>query len=122
MNYCIWCKKSFKEDFLPEKDRPNFYCPKCSAHSRGRMMLYFFKEHSNLFDKKEKIVIEFSPWQSYKKYFKELSYLNYYGIDIRLGKDELVQDITNLGIKNNSIDVVICCHILEHIKDDYIVQ
>lgn len=120
MNYCVWCKNKFTESFKPDKGwAKSLMCPICSSCARWRMMLYFFKEHSNLFNGKEKTVIEFSPWRKFKKFLKEFSYLNYYTIDIRIGKDDLVQDITNLGIKNNSVDVIICCHVLEHVKDNY---
>lgn len=36
----------------------------------------------------------------------------------RFGPDIIQMDLTNLLIENNSLDVVICSHVLEHILDD----
>lgn len=50
--------------------------------------------------------------------FDRKFYPNYVSIDLNSPIAEMHMDLTNLGITNNSIDFIICYHVLEHIKDD----
>jgi SAM-dependent methyltransferase len=42
----------------------------------------------------------------------------YLSIDIERGKAMKVMDLTRLDIPDNTFDVVVCCHVLEHIRKD----
>ena len=76
--------------------------------------MYLKKEYPEVF--KSKKILHVAPEQNLsKKLYKNKNYitgdLNSKFVDLKL-------DITNMDIENESIDVIICNHVLEHIPND----
>lgn len=114
--YCPICKSSLKK-FIPIyfKENCNQLCPKCGSLSRTRLLYFLIeKKHEN---KKLKI-LDFSPHRSILEFCNE-KYENYISSDY---EDQFYAtknyNITNIPEKENSFDLVICFHILEHIPKD----
>jgi hypothetical protein len=86
---------------------------------RGESLAVFFENHKeNLRGKK---ILHFSPEKTLKEFFLfERSNLNldYKTSDIFEGKEDLVQDITQIKASDDSFDLIICHRVLEHILDD----
>ncbi len=111
---CNICNKKLRKFIeLPNKDA---LCPNCGSLKRNRK-LWFILE--NEFIDSNINILDFSPSRCLYRKLKKTNTINYKSTD--LSGDFIADyqfDITNLEIANNSFDLIICYHILEHITDD----
>lgn len=95
-------------------------CPKCNCLDRHRLLFTYLKNKLNL-DRTARI-LDVAPMQGIQNYFKQFSGGTYVGIDLvalRAGvKIDAQMSVTALGLADNSFDLVICYHVLEHVQDD----
>lgn len=111
--------KSFKY-FLPYgygKQRNNVLSPSTLSLERHRLLWLFLKNETNFFTQKLK-VIHFAPEQCFLKRFKKLETLDYTTSDLNSPIADVKADICNLPFEDNTYDVILCNHVLEHIEDD----
>lgn len=96
--------------------RKELLCPNCGSLGRDRRLWQlleskFLIENSN--------VLDFSPSRSLYKKLKSNKLITYSSTDLSGNfLSDFQYDITNLPIKKNSCDLIICYHILEHIEND----
>ena len=111
--------KSFRS-FLPygyEKQRPNILSPSTLSLERHRLLWLYLQQKTNFFTAKLK-VLHFAPEQCFLKRFKQLKNLDYTTTDLLSPIADIKADICNLPFDDNSYDVILCNHVLEHIPDD----
>jgi SAM-dependent methyltransferase len=111
--------KSFRT-FLPygyEKQRPNILSPSTLSLERHRLLWLYLQQKTNFFTAKLK-VLHFAPEQCFLKRFKQLKNLDYTTTDLLSPIADVKADICNLPFDDNSYDVILCNHVLEHIPDD----
>lgn len=92
-------------------------CPKCGSLSRTRR-LWHIVEHEFLSPGAD--VLDFSPSRSI---YRKLKAENIHYRSSDLSGDFIADenyDITNIKASNDSFDLIICYHILEHIADDFL--
>lgn len=102
--------------FAGNKYVRNKVCPKCWSSARHRLLA--LKIMHELKYTPNSRILEIAPNIATSYIFDRKFYPNYVSIDLNSPIAEMHMDLTNLGIKNNSIDFIICYHVLEHIKDD----
>ncbi|MDJ0851498.1 MAG: methyltransferase domain-containing protein [Myxococcota bacterium] len=100
-------------------------CPRCRSTDRERLLLSFFREKTRLFrDRME--VLHVAPERNLSVLLRDAPNLGYTAGDkfeprspshITREKAEPM-DVTSLAFANESFDVVICNHVLEHVPDD----
>jgi SAM-dependent methyltransferase len=98
----------------------NYYCPSCDASDRERLYAIYLDEAFRTFDPKRRYrVVEFAPSRELQKMIKSLPFIDYRSADLfRHTVDDRI-DICDMHVyADNSIDVVICSHVLEHVPDD----
>ncbi len=98
---------------------PNCYCPKCFSGIRHRLVMGFLKENNTLLLGKKRI-LHFAPEESIINFFHNMKEIVYTiaDIDPRKYKNAVKLDISNIELKDKSIDVIVCVHVLEHIQED----
>ncbi|UNY97344.1 class I SAM-dependent methyltransferase [Zhouia spongiae] len=111
--------KSFKS-FLPYgygTQRNNVLSPSTLSLERHRLLWIYLKRETNFFKDHLK-VLHFAPEQAFYKRFKKLQNLDYTTTDIESPLADVKADICDLPFANNEFDVILCNHVLEHIKND----
>ncbi|MCF8715820.1 methyltransferase domain-containing protein [Joostella atrarenae] len=111
--------KSFKS-FLPYgygQQRNNVLAPGTLSLERHRLLWLYLKTETDFFSKPLKL-LHFAPEQAFYKRFKKLKNLTYTTTDIESPLADVKADICDLPFEDNSYDVILCNHVLEHIKDD----
>lgn len=106
--------------FLPygyENPRENVLSPSTLSLERHRLLWLFLTERTNFFTEKLKI-LHFAPEQAFHKRFQKLKNLEYTTTDLNSPLADVKADICNLPFGDNSFDVILCNHVLEHISDD----
>lgn len=116
--HCPCCNNSFST-FLPAgiKSRQNAKCPVCRSVERHRMIWLFLKNETSFFRDKLK-VLHFAPEPCFIHKFSNLPNLDYLTADLYNPTAMVKMDITNITMPDNTYDVIICNHVLEHIEDD----
>ena len=111
--------KSFRT-FLPYgygKQRNNVLSPSTLSLERHRLLWLYLKNETDFFTAPKK-VLHFAPEQAFYKVFRNLKNLEYTTTDLNSPLADVKADICNLPFANDSYDVILCNHVLEHIPDD----
>lgn len=133
---CPYCKHKFRKmlaggsghqvnidmDIIGSGRRNNCVCPRCYSTDRDRLLYLYLKNYTEIFESKCNL-LHVAPEGSLKALLNSVESINYQaGIKYHEGfyysKDDAIIDITNLSFENESYDVIICNHVLEHIIED----
>ncbi|MCB9800553.1 MAG: class I SAM-dependent methyltransferase [Candidatus Omnitrophica bacterium] len=99
------------------KHRPNAQCPNCFSLERHRLMWLYLKNKTDFFTRRLK-VLHIAPEPVFSRIFKSMSNLDYVNADLLPDRAMKQMDITDIAEPDNQYDVILCCHVLEHIPDD----
>ncbi len=111
--------KSYRK-FLPygyAKVRENVLAPGTLSLERHRLFWLYLTKKTDFFTTKKR-VLHFAPEQAFLKKFRKMKNLEYTTTDLNSPIADVKADICSLPFKDNSYDVIICNHVLEHIPDD----
>ena len=111
--------RSFSK-FLPYgyvKQRENALSPSTFSLERHRLLWLYLKNKTSFFSKPAK-VLHFAPEQAFYKKFRKLKHLDYTTTDLNSPIADVKADICNLPFDDNTYDIILCNHVLEHIPDD----
>ncbi|MXN92402.1 methyltransferase domain-containing protein [Flavobacterium sp. Sd200] len=111
---CSVCNKKLSRFLqLPNND---LLCARCGSLSRDRR-LWTLLNSGFLYN--GITVLDFSPSRALARKMKSIGNINYISTDLSGNFiADFQYDITSLDIKDNTVDLIICYHILEHIPDD----
>ena len=116
---CTVCGRKFRK-FLPYGrivKRENALCPACLSLERHRLIWLFLKTRTDFFSAELK-VLHVAPEYCFIKRFKALKNLDYTTGDIESPLADVKMDIREIPFGDNTFDVVICNHTLEHVVED----
>jgi len=106
--------------FLPygyQKIRENALCPGTLSLERHRLLwLYLDRETSFLKDSLK--VLHVAPEQVFYQKFKSFPHWKYTTTDLHSPLADVKADICALPFEDNSYDLILCNHVLEHIPND----
>ncbi|MGB5242727.1 MAG: methyltransferase domain-containing protein [Lutimonas sp.] len=111
--------KSFRT-FLPYgygTQRPNVLSPSTLSLERHRLLWLYLKNETDFFTSSKK-VLHMAPEQCFLPLFKKMRNLDYTTADLYAPKVDVKADILALPFDDNTFDLILCNHVLEHIKDD----
>jgi predicted SAM-dependent methyltransferase len=128
---CPFCRGHFRKllpaglDFpvLKEKNvvgggyRLNATCPHCYSSDRERLIYLYLKNKTNLFYENLKL-LHVAPEENLQKILMVWTNIDYVSADLDSPLAMIKMDITKIPYKDNSFNVVICNHVLEHIPND----
>lgn len=143
--FCPLCQHSFKRylslpshyisDYLRAggKLNPNnaetlnikhYQCPTCQGADRDRLLFLFLESYLKINNSKYINILDIAPSYSLTKAIKELLYSLSIKFDYRTADlydpnvDDKV-DVMDMNLYHNStFDLLLCSHVLEHVKDD----
>lgn len=116
---CPVCHRKFRK-LLPYGrivKRKNALCPNCLSLERHRLIWLFLERDTDFFTAELK-VLHVAPEYCFIKRFKALPNLDYTTGDLESPLADVKMDILDIPFKDNTFDVVICNHTLEHVQDD----
>ena len=118
MKLCEFVSGGFEQQptfFNPkgnENTKQEVLCPVCSSLPRHRILASWCEVHK---DELQGKLLYFAPEEGMKKWFN-INKINYTTADLFAPAD-LKLDIENTSQLNESWDIIICNHVLEHVND-----
>ena len=111
---CNVCNKNLRKFILLKSGEK--LCPYCGSSSRNRRLWKILK---SVFIRSDIRILHFSPSRSLKRFLSKDPSLNYITSDF-LGEFDADEhyNITKINESDNSFDLIICYHVLEHVEDD----
>lgn len=99
--------------------REDALCPKCLSLERHRMIWLWLERNTNLFADRPTL-LHIAPEVSLMRHFKKIyrSAEGYITADLESPLADMHFDVQNIPMKDCSVDVIICNHLLEHVEDD----
>ena len=116
---CPICESHFKT-FLPYgtvKRRDNVLCPRCLSLERHRLLWLFLHKKTTFFTEKTDL-LHIAPEQCFYHRFGKMSNIKHITADLESPLAQVKMDIHEMPFEDESFDVVLCNHVLEHIPDD----
>lgn len=103
--------------FLARRGRPGVECPRCGAWERHRLLWLWLERCTDLL-RAEHRVLHVSPEPAIARRLRDEAGLDYLSIDLEPGAAMEAMDLTAIRRPDDSFDVVLCSHVLEHVPDD----
>lgn len=118
---CPVCNSKYSK-LLPygrnTSSRENALCPSCLSLERHRLMALYMKRKTNFYTANLK-VLHVAPEYCFIDRFEQMKNLDYITADIESPLAKVKMDIHQIPFPENTFDVAICNHVMEHV-DDYI--
>lgn len=116
---CPVCTSRFKK-FMPYgriNPRPNALCPNCLSLERHRLIWLYLQAQTDFF-KTPLHVLHIAPEVCFMHRFEKQHGEHYITMDIESPLAKVKADIHQMPFGDNTFDVVLCNHVLEHVADD----
>tara|TARA_A100001015_G_scaffold224402_1_gene253040 strand:+ start:1621 stop:2379 length:759 start_codon:yes stop_codon:yes gene_type:complete len=97
--------------------RKNALCPGTLSLERHRLLWLYLDKETNILSSNLK-VLHVAPEQIFYKKFRNFKHWNYLTFDINSPIADIKGDLKSMKFKDESFDLIICNHVLEHIEDD----
>lgn len=115
---CGWQGRRFNDYIELGYALPNAVCPQCGSQPRHRAFQLWLQQTYRLKDRHGRALV-FAPEQVLAPLWATAEKLRVVRVDIAPGPGvDLLADLTRLPLAPDSIDLIWCHHVLEHIEHD----
>jgi SAM-dependent methyltransferase len=119
-HWCPVCQQDVQAWMPGPGGRLNEECPHCRSLKRNRLLVLTFDRLQPIFETAE-VVLDVAPTPGVEARLRELidedSYISFdLGLDPRPVK--VKGDLTRIPLRDDSVDVLVSFHVLEHVPDD----
>jgi SAM-dependent methyltransferase len=111
---CPCCGGHYRRFVTRDGDR-DAICPGCFAAERHRTLWLFLSRETDV-TTGAKQILHFAPEPGLVAKLGQLP--GYVSADLEPGRAMRVMDIVDIPLEDESVDVIICNHVLEHVRDD----
>lgn len=110
---CGWKGSRFAPSSKPRK--PNRICPQCHSTERVRALMLWLDglERDN-----DRLVMEVAPIGLLQQRCRNQG-VKYASLDLRPTKAQICGDLCLMPLRDRSVDLFVCFHVLEHVPDDH---
>ncbi len=115
-NICCWEGYRFSAMAGAYYIRYNAICPVCGSAERNRALIAYMNNRGDFSDKQVRY-LDIGPIKGARAYF-EAKHCDYISIDLDTKYAMKKMDVTRLQFLDETFDIIICSHVLEHVKDD----
>jgi SAM-dependent methyltransferase len=115
---CPVCESTFRK-FLPYgvNSRSNVLCPTCLSLERHRLIWLYLQNQTDFLTRPRRLM-HVAPEQCFYNRFKKLTHIDYVTADLESPLAEYHFDLHEIPFEENSFDMILCNHVLEHVTDD----
>ena len=115
---CGWEGRQFYDYHEIGYTMRNVACPRCDSLPRHRYLSFWLTQQFKL-KTRSGVALVFAPEKPFASLWAKASRLNVYRVDIEATRGiDMIADMKYLPFRSNSIDLIWCHHVLEHIDDD----
>ena len=93
-------------------------CPVCLATDRERLVYLYLKWKASLFDADAVRLLHVAPEASLMHALTRNGHIDYLSTDLQAPHVMMQMDLCEIPLDDNTFDVILCNHVLEHIPDD----
>lgn len=114
---CGWRGTRFLNYIGYDETLSNYVCPRCGSHARHRGLAIFVRQSLRA-QKAAPRVLHFAPERGIAASIAANPGVSYVTLDKAAHKVSVRGDIGAIPFHADSFDLIICCHVLEHLADD----
>ena len=100
------------------RSRENALAPDSMSLERHRLMWLYMREKTNFFDSNLRF-LHIAPEYCFINIFKKMKNIDYVTGDLISPWADVKMDVHDIPFEENTFDVVICNHVLEHVQDSH---
>jgi predicted SAM-dependent methyltransferase len=117
--YCPVCRSPVRR-FLPHglNPRPDARCPICGALERHRLLWLFLRPRLRFRDGRPRRMLHVAPEAPVALRVARNRHLRYISADLHKPDVMLRMDATAIPLPDQSVDLIQCSHVLEHVPED----
>jgi len=98
--------------------RQDARCVHCGSLERHRLVWLYLQKRTDFFDGKSKKMLHVAPEPCFVSKLRQCLGRNYLSADLVNPQAMVKMDITNIEYPDQSFDIIYCCHVLQHCRDD----
>jgi SAM-dependent methyltransferase len=95
----------------------NYVCPRCGSHARHRGLAIFLRQYAAAREAPIR-VLHFAPERGIAARIAANPKISYVTLDMAPHSVSVRGDIRAIPFRERSFDLIICCHVLEHLPAD----